>query len=298
MGKTFDDISGEALSWIEPAFDTVFEKDLLDDELVKASLYSLKAGGKRIRPVIMYHMGNMLGMDLNELLPFALSLEMIHTYSLIHDDLPSMDNDDLRRGNPTCHKVYGEGMAVLAGDMLLNRAFEIMLGKVVGTPEYSYAAFKMAQYAGIRGMVGGQGIDKMSEGKQLSCDELKILQDKKTGALLKAAFLTPYYMMYGQQEDQIFDTICELSEHAGLAFQIKDDLLDVRSTEEELGKTTGKDERDHKSTFVTALGEEGAASRLQDEMDSCRGCIEILDSLGFDTEAINAIIGFLEERNY
>ena len=292
----FIEVQNEIASKMAVLLEDIFEDDLKDDPAVKAGLYSLEAGGKRLRPAIMYSSARMLGVEEEEIRPFAVALEIIHTYSLIHDDLPALDNDDLRRGKPTCHKAFGESIAILAGDMLLNRAFEILMRDVLISPSHSYAALKMAGFSGIRGMVGGQSMDMSSQGKKLDKDELKLLQYKKTGALIKAAFMTPYYIMHGDGYDNVGELLSSFSDHVGSAFQIKDDILDVESDKETLGKSVGKDEAEDKSTFVTACGLEGAKEELRVELSSAREDLKTLKELGFDTEIFESLADYLEKR--
>lgn len=283
--------------WIEPSLKKVFPEELSEDITVKASMYSLLAGGKRIRPCLMYLFGSLLGCNLNEVLPYATSLEMIHTYSLIHDDLPCMDDDDLRRGKPTCHKVYGEGIALLAGDNLLNRAYEILFKECMsGDLAKIRAASYIASKAGIEGMIGGQSIDLDSEDKTIDTDLLYELQDKKTGALLSAACMIPCFLKEASAE--VASQVMEYAMHIGLLFQIKDDILDVEADPSLLGKSTGKDERDHKSTFVTLLGMEEAQSRMNGEYQGCLDNLAALESLGYDITDLKIITEFLAERKY
>ena len=287
----------EAGEWIEPSLETVFPHDLKDDVTVKASMYSLLAGGKRIRPCLMYLFANLLRCDADEVLPFATSLEMIHTYSLIHDDLPAMDNDDLRRGKPTCHKAFGEGIALLAGDNLLNRAYEILFRQCrKGEINKIRAASYIASKAGIEGMIGGQSIDLDSEDKSIDLDLLYELQDKKTGALLSAACMVPCYI--AEAEPAVASEVMEYAMHIGLLFQIKDDILDVEADPALLGKSTGKDERDGKATFVTLLGLEEASSRMDEEYKGCLDNLKSLSDMGYDTSDLQVITEFLAERKY
>lgn len=298
MDKRLLDLFGEVNSWITPELEGAFPQELREDITVKASMYSLMAGGKRIRPAMMYMTAKMLGLaedKLQTVRRFALALELIHTYSLIHDDLPAMDNDDLRRGKPTCHKVYGEGIAVLAGDCLLNRAYEILFELALENTGFTYPASSMARLAGIRGMIGGQSIDISSEDKAITLERLYELQEKKTGALIECAITTPYYLIGGKDDDTAI-ALRRLASHVGLMFQIKDDILDVTSSAEVLGKNCGKDQRDDKSTFVTLLGMEGAANKLREEYE---GALEVLDgisSAGLDTKDYKALIEYLYIR--
>ena len=294
--RSFQELTVESNSWIEESLTKVFDEELKEDITVKASYYSLLAGGKRIRPCLMYYSAKMLGVDTQNVLPFAVSLEMIHTYSLIHDDLPSMDNDDLRRGNPTCHKVYGEGIALLAGDNLLNRSFELIFQEVVKDNSLALAGSTMARLSGIHGMIGGQSIDLASEGTDIPVETLYELQRKKTGALLEAAITMPCYV--GGKTGEELELLKKLSEHVGLAFQIMDDILDVESNSEELGKSTGKDERDNKSTFVSIFGLEGAHAKLNSEVEGCSKILGRLEELGYNTEELTTIVKFLSERTF
>ena len=237
-----------------------------------------------------------------DVLYYAATLEMIHTYSLIHDDLPAMDNDDLRRGKPTCHKVYGEGIATLAGDLLLNSACERLFRAAVKNPGYIYASYFMCKNAGLEGMVGGQSIDLDSEGKKIDLDLLYELQRKKTGALIESAVVTPYYLIKElneeqAKEDETAGLLRKLAEHIGLSFQIRDDILDVESDPSVLGKNTGKDLRDSKATFVTLLGEQGAKDRLSQEIRAAKDVLGSLEKTGFDTKGYMILVDYLENRD-
>ncbi len=292
-------------AWILPELKSIFDEKDSEDVTVKAALYSLFAGGKRLRPLMMHLTSEMLGLG-DELDPdvkyFAATLEMLHTYSLIHDDLPALDNDDMRRGKPTCHVVFGEGIAVLAGDLLLNKAMERLFCICEKKPGYVFAASAMSENAGIKGMLGGQSIDIASEDKEISLELLEILQEKKTGAFIEAAVVTPYYLskeMIREEsiEDETADSLRKLASHIGLAFQIKDDILDVTSNSEILGKSTGKDERDSKATFVTLMGLEGAKKRLEEEIDNIRIILGKFKENGFDTVDYETLTDFLVNRD-
>ena len=291
--------------WIIPELKSIFDEKDSEDVTVKAALYSLFAGGKRLRPLMMQLTSEMLGLgdELDhDVKYFAATLEMLHTYSLIHDDLPALDNDDMRRGKPTCHVVYGEGIAVLAGDLLLNKAMERLFCICEKKPGYVFAASAMSENAGIKGMLGGQSIDIASEDKEISLDLLEKLQEKKTGAFIEAAVVTPYYLskeMIREEsiEDETADSLRKLASHIGLAFQIKDDILDVTSNSEILGKSTGKDERDSKATFVTLMGLEGAEKRLGEEIDNIRIILGKFKENGFDTADYETLTDFLVNRD-
>ena len=201
--------------------------------LYEAMDYSLSAGGKRLRPVLVYEFCRMAGGDLNQADPLASALEMIHTYSLIHDDLPCMDNDDFRRGKPTNHKVYGEAMAVLAGDALLSDAFAVASTAPLQGRHMADAIGILSECAGSLGMVGGQVLDILSENRALTEQEVLDIQSRKTGALIRAACALG--ALAGGATEEQFDAACRFAAALGLAFQIRDDMLDVIGTQEEMG---------------------------------------------------------------
>lgn len=245
--------------------------------ILKAMRYSLDAGGKRIRPVLMFAAAEAVACPSDPLtkavLPFACAMEMIHTFSLIHDDLPCMDDDDLRRGVPTNHKVFGEAVAVLAGDGLLVEAFRIMAScypKMSGQME---VMADIATATGARGMVGGQVIDLESEDKRITVDELEHLHKLKTGALLVTSVVSGVKLCGGSREQIAAAT--RYGECIGLAFQIADDLLDVEGTTEELGKPAGSDIENKKSTFPALLGREESRQRAQQLMINAIASLEI-----------------------
>jgi len=230
-------------------------------ELIREAMaYSLMAGGKRIRPVVMMDVAQLLGADLDAVMPLACALEMIHSYSLIHDDLPAMDNDVLRRGKPTNHVVFGEAQAILAGDGLSNLAYEVILQYAPVDsellPRYLRAAAYLASCAGVCGMGGGQCMDLQAETVSISLEELTELERLKTGALLRASLVCGA-MVAGADSD-IVDALGRCGDAMGILFQIRDDILDVESDEATLGKSIGKDAAQGKTTFVTALGLQGA----------------------------------------
>lgn len=295
----------DTAKWLEPELGSVFTEKQQKDITVQAALYSLNAGGKRIRPLMMRMTACMIGCEeekMADVLYYAATLEMIHTYSLIHDDLPAMDNDDLRRGKPTCHKVYGEGVATLAGDLLLNTACERLFKIACEKNGYLYSSYFICKNAGLDGMVGGQSIDLDSEGKTIGIDLLYELQRKKTGALIESAVVTPYYLINGMDEktaqsDLIAALLKELAKHIGLAFQIRDDILDTESDPSILGKNTGKDQRDSKATFVTLLGLDGAKDKLSCEIKAAAEVLTSLEDSGFDVSGYRVLIDYLERRD-
>lgn len=250
MQKYIDLVEGALAQYVE-------KSELPHKKIYEAMEYSLMAGGKRLRPVIMMMTAEMMGRDAKYVLPFAAALEMIHTYSLIHDDLPAMDNDDLRRGRPTNHKVFGEAMAILAGDALLTRAFEAVSEydePGIDKARVLRAISVLAKTSGCDGMIGGQVID--IESKNEDIELLKYLHSLKTGALIRAAGVIGA-ILAGGTEEQI-KAVDEFCKNLGIAFQIQDDILDVCGTEEELGKPIGSDEENEKSTYVTLCGIEKA----------------------------------------
>ncbi len=220
-------------------------------QLFEAMEYSLLAGGKRLRPIFAFDFCRMCGKPWENAAPFAAAIEMIHTYSLIHDDLPCMDNDDFRRGRPTNHKVYGEGLAVLAGDALLTDAFTVAATVKLPDPaDMSFAISVLSECAGSLGMVGGQVLDIMSEHRECTEEEVLAIQSRKTGALIRAACVLGTIAGGGSKEQ--IQAAAEFAGALGLAFQIRDDMLDVIGTQEEMGKGVGTDET--KNTFVRIYG--------------------------------------------
>lgn len=219
-----------------------------------AMKYSISNGGKRIRPLLTLEFCRVCGGNPENALAFAASVEMIHTYSLIHDDLPCMDNDDMRRGKPSCHKAYGEEYALLAGDGLLTLAFETAVGADnVSCKSKLEAVAALAHFSGIGGMVGGQVIDLLSEKTQPTLDKLKTIDSLKTGALIKAACVLGCYASDNYNKEKI-DAALTYADDIGLAFQIVDDILDVTSDTAILGKPVGSDEKNEKITYVKLLG--------------------------------------------
>ena len=223
--------------------------------VLEAMNYSVSAGGKRLRPMLMLETYRMFGGTSKVIEPFMAAIEMIHTYSLIHDDLPAMDNDEYRRGRKTTHVVYGEAMAILAGDALLNYAFETAASAFVldeGNPAIGKAFMILASKAGVYGMIGGQVVDVESEGQPLEREKLDFIYDLKTGALIEASMLIGAVLAGASEKEQ--QAILQVAKDVGLAFQIQDDILDVTSDMETLGKPIGSDEKNHKTTYVTIRG--------------------------------------------
>ena len=257
-------------------------------QLFDAMGYSLFAGGKRLRPVLCYEFCRLCGGDWEKAAPFASAVEMIHTYSLIHDDLPTMDNDDFRRGRPTNHKVYGEAMAILAGDALLTDAFSVASTAKVDANAKVDAIAVLSECAGSLGMVGGQVLDILSERRELSEQEVLDIQSRKTGALIRAACTMG--ALAGNCTELQFDGACQFAAGLGLAFQIRDDMLDVIGTQEEMGKGVGTDET--KNTFVRLYGLEKCEELVQKYTNYALDALKVFE----DTDYITALAKSLTAR--
>ena len=262
MEKDFTQLMARDRAMVEQRLAGIFRDELRYADLQEAMEYSLLAGGKRIRPVLALEVCRMCGGDPEAALPFACALEMVHTYSLIHDDLPAMDDDQLRRGRPTNHVVYGEATAILAGDGLLTAAFEQLTKAELPPQRIVDAVACLARNAGPGGMVGGQALDMAGGGRSMTRGELEQLQSLKTGALISAAAELGCIAAGGTQEQ--LQKVREYAQALGRAFQVQDDILDVTSTDEELGKNVGSDRANEKTTFVTALGLEGSRALVEE----------------------------------
>ncbi len=255
-----------------------------DDEvpqlLGNAMRYSLMAGGKRLRPVVLLAAYALKHEDVRPALPFAAALEMIHTYSLIHDDLPAMDDDDLRRGKPTCHKVFGEAMAVLAGDGLLNLAYETMANAAVQmhTGEAVSAMAVIARRAGVTGMVAGQSLDVSMEGTRPEISLVTYIHRHKTADMITGASEAGLLLAGGTQEE--LSAVSRYGYHAGVAFQIVDDLLDLQGEEKLLGKRTGMDEKHGKLTWPACVGIDQAKQDAQAHMEKAVAALSIFEQKG------------------
>lgn len=266
----------------------------LDAKLAESMEYSLMAGGKRLRPILVMAAADAVGADGAQFVTTGCALEMIHTYSLIHDDLPAMDNDDYRRGKLTNHKVYGAGLATLAGDALLTLAFEVLL-RQTGVSDVTRLAVvrEMAMAAGMNGMVGGQAIDLASEGHRIPMELLKKMHMGKTGALFRAAIRSGAIL--GGANDAQLAALTRYADAFGLAFQITDDILDVVGDEAAIGKPVGSDERNHKSTYVTLLSLEKAQALAKATVDDA---IAALDEFGDEAAFLRGLVQMLIERNH
>lgn len=262
--------------------------------VLEAMNYSVSAGGKRLRPMLMLETYRMFGGKSKVIEPFMAAIEMIHTYSLIHDDLPAMDNDEYRRGRKTTHVVYGEAMAILAGDALLNYAFETAASAFVldeGNPAIGKAFMILASKAGVYGMIGGQVLDVESEGKEIDADTLKFIHIHKTSALLESAMLIGVVLAGASEQQQ--RTVELAARELGLAFQIRDDILDVTGNTDELGKPVGSDEKNHKNTYVALEGLEKAKEDVKRYSESA---IDRLKSLPVRNEFLYELIEELIDR--
>ena len=254
--------------------------------------YSLFAGGKRLRPIMVMAAADAVGGKGIDFLPVACALEMIHTYSLIHDDLPAMDNDDYRRGKLTNHKVYGDGIAILAGDGLLTAAFETVFKQEKVSPEKILrVAQEIAVAAGAQGMVGGQAVDLVSEGKEIDESTLKYIHEMKTGALFKASIRCGAILANATEKE--LELLTNYAECFGLAFQITDDILDVTGDEEKVGKPIGSDERNLKQTYVSIYSLEGAIKMAEDTVKEAK---ENLSYFGEKAKVLEALAEYLITR--
>ena len=265
--------------------------------IFEAMEYGVTAGGKRLRPILMNETFQMFGGTGDVIEPFMAAIEMIHTYSLIHDDLPSMDNDLLRRGKPTVHAKYGEAMGVLAGDALLNYAYETALNAYDANTDVvrvTEAMRILARKAGVFGMVGGQVVDVEAEKKQLTMTEEKLhfIYELKTGALIEAAMMIGA-VLAGATEEQV-SLIEGVADKIGMAFQIQDDILDIEGDETKLGKPIGSDEKNEKTTYVTFAGMEKSKEEVKRLTDQA---IKELNSLPVHNEFLNELLNYLVYRD-
>ncbi len=260
-------------------------------DLIEAMRYSLLGGGKRIRPALALEFCRVCGGREEDVMPFACAVEMVHSYSLIHDDLPCMDDDDMRRGKPSTHKKYGEALALLAGDALLSLAFETLLKSPAQPQRVLAAAKELADASGYLGMVGGQVIDLDSEGKRIDYDTLKAMDEAKTGAMILAAARMGCYA--AGADEKAVQAAAAYAVNVGMAFQVTDDILDVTSDAATLGKSTGKDSRDNKSTYVTLYGLE-KAKEMADAFT--RQAVDALGCFGEKADTLKELAFYLAGR--
>ncbi len=262
--------------------------------IMKAMNYSILAGGKRLRPMLMLETYRLFGGTSKTIYPFMAAIEMIHTYSLVHDDLPAMDNDEYRRGRKTTHIVYGEAMGILAGDALLNYAFETAAGAFqleLENPAVGQAMLVLARKAGIYGMIGGQVVDVESEGTVIDKEKLDFIHLHKTSALLESAMVIGAILAGANKEEQ--NLVEKAAGKIGLAFQIQDDILDITSTTEELGKPVGSDEKNGKNTYVAF---EGLEKSKEDVKKISESAMEDLQKLPYENPFLIELIKELIER--
>jgi len=280
---------------INAALEKIFQRLPANETLIEAMQYSLTAGGKRIRPVLCLGAAEAVGGKPEDALPAACALEMIHTYSLIHDDLPAMDNDSLRRGKPTCHIAFNEATAILAGDALLTLAFEVLSAAAAEHDEFALKWLKVIQIismaAGCRGMIQGQMLDMAAEGGKLSVAELESMHALKTGALIEASLHCGALIAdAGPRETHMLKNFAR---DIGLAFQVTDDILNVEGNPKLMGKATGTDSRHEKSTYPALLGLD-ASKKLARQL--VRNALQVLENFDKKAEPLRALATYIIER--
>lgn len=267
----------------------------LQQTVIDAMNYSVKAGGKRLRPLVLLETLKLFGGEEEEAYPFMAAIEMIHTYSLVHDDLPAMDNDKYRRGKLTTHAKFGENMAILARDALLNYAYEIMSDAVMNSkyPKRAIRAMQtIARKAGIYGMVGGQTVDVENEGKEMSIDTINYIHNLKTAALIEGSMMAGAILAGAKAEE--IDIVEKIAKSIGVAFQIQDDILDVTGDTNQLGKAVLSDEKNHKTTYVSLLGVNISKEHVK---RYSRDAIELLESLNKDDAFLKFLFVKLIDRD-
>ena len=272
------------------------QKDLVSPDLIESILYSVDAGGKRIRPLIFLELLEGFGISLTDAhYDVAAALEMIHTGSLIHDDLPAMDDDDYRRGKLTNHKVYGDGIAILAGDALLNLAFEIMIeGSLQNDMKLGLQAMKiLGERSGVHGMIGGQVIDLLSENREISIETVTYIHEHKTAALIHAAVEVGVLLAGGTKEQ--LEKMKKFGYYLGMAFQIQDDILDKIGKQEILGKSIDSDEKNKKATYVSFYGLEKSKEQV---ILLSKKAFECLNYFGESADFLKQLTKYLMDRNY
>jgi len=275
---------------VEEKMQEYLSKKNIPEELQKAMAYSVFAGGKRLRPALVLAACELFCDDLSKALPFACAIEFIHTYSLIHDDLPCMDNDDFRRGRLTSHKVFGEDKAILAGDGLLSYAFDIMLDNLKTSNEINAAKY-ISTAAGVNGMVAGQWIDVSSNGKNINEETMHYIHMNKTAALIIGAIKAGASCGGASNEDIL--TLENYGQEIGYTFQIIDDILDVVGNDEDLGKLTGSDAANNKTTYVTLFGIEGAQNKAKEHTENA---LNIMNKYGEKGQFFNELALYLLNR--
>jgi geranylgeranyl diphosphate synthase, type II len=262
--------------------------------LKESMLYSISAGGKRLRPILALAVVESFQKDPQTVLDAACAIEFVHTYSLIHDDLPSMDNDDYRRGKPTSHKVFGEAQAILAGDALLTESFALITdNKYLDADQKVRLLSVLSRAAGAEGMVGGQVEDLEGENKDLSLKELESIHEKKTGKMLECSVLSGGIAAEASEEELL--SLQLYARHIGIAFQIQDDILDITGSQAQLGKPIGSDEANHKTTYPKLLGLEGAQKEMENHIEIS---LEHLGKINRNTGILASIADYIIKRNH
>lgn len=293
----FKTVLKERAIYIEELLNKYMPKEEGYQKTIMESMnYSLSAGGKRLRPILTLEACKIVGGNEKDAIPFAVAIEMIHTYSLIHDDLPALDNDDLRRGRKTNHIVYGEDMAILAGDALLNYAFEVMLSSSLGksNPEkYLRAINEIAKSSGIYGMIGGQVVDVQSENEQIPKEKLDYIHNNKTAAIIIGCMRAG--AIIGDANEEQIDEITKYAKNIGLSFQIVDDILDIVGDEVKLGKKVGSDINKNKSTYPSLLGLEKSKEISNELISEAKKSIEKLSE---NVEFLNGLADYIIAREY
>ncbi len=273
---------------LQQHFEAVLRNALPADNsrLHEAMRYTTLNAGKRLRPILVYTTGHCFNATLPQLDPAAIAIELIHCYSLVHDDLPAMDDDDLRRGKPSCHKQFDEATAILVGDALQALAFEL-LSTAPGTPQSLALIHTLAHASGSQGMVAGQSLDMLASNETTSLPALQAIHRLKTGALFSAA-IRMGALAAGVCDDATLQLLTTFSQHLGLAFQIRDDILDVEATTQTLGKTSGKDQTQHKATYPALLGLDGAKTQLTEQITQAKDCLHLLSA--HDTQQLSELM--------
>lgn len=292
----FKDVLNGKINYIETLLNEYMPKEEgYQQTIMKAMNYSLKAGGKRLRPILTLESCKIVGGKEEDAIPFAVAIEMIHTYSLIHDDLPALDNDDLRRGKPTNHKVFGDAMATLAGDALLNYAFEIMLSSSINKKDsnkYLKAINEVAKHTGIYGMIGGQVVDVESENEIINKDKLDFIHLNKTAAIIIGC-MRAGAIIGGATEEELVK-VTKYGKNIGLSFQIIDDILDIIGDETKLGKPIGSDIENHKSTYPSLLGIEKSREIARQLIEEAKSSI---DGLSSNIDFLNQLGDYIISRD-
>lgn len=269
-------------------------KETPEKALYQAAHYSLMAGGKRLRPILAIATAESLGCKMEKILSPACALELIHTYSLIHDDLPCMDDDDLRRGKPTLHKVYPEAYAILAGDYLLTHSFEVISNAKELTDKQKIMMIQLlSEAAGAKGMIGGQVMDMEAEEKEVNLAHLKTIHQNKTGAMIKTSIA--FGGVIAELNEGELEALKKYGEEIGLAFQIIDDILDVTQSSEVLGKTANSDLHNHKSTYVSLLGVKQAKAEAKAHMQKAQ---DYLKKLPLQSDLLDQLASYIINRAY